>query len=61
MKATLTDVTKRKLAEAELRILAATVEAKKNIVVDARHKKLSSALNKALTYITAYSAEEVVG
>ncbi len=62
MKEILTDVTERKLAKAGLRILATAIEVKEDILVGGgKHKKSSSALNKALTYITGYSAEEVVG
>lgn len=58
--ATLNDITERKLAEQELRIAATAFETDEGIIVtdcDARILKV----NNAFTYLTGYSAEDVVG
>lgn len=60
MRVTLTDVTERKLTEAEFRILAAAFESQEGIIV-ADAKKITQRVNKAFTRITDYSAEEAVG
>jgi PAS domain S-box-containing protein len=60
MRVTLTDVTERKLTEAEFRIIAAAFESQGGIIV-ADAKKITQRVNKAFTRITKYSAEDAVG
>ena len=57
---TLLDITRRKLAEDELRI-AAVAFASQNGIMITDHKAVIQRVNPAFTQLTGYSAEEVIG
>lgn len=60
MRVTMTDVTERKLTEAQLRIAAAAFEAQESILVTDPDRVIQR-VNNAFTRITGYSPEEAIG
>jgi PAS domain S-box-containing protein len=60
LRITLTDVTKRKQFEQELRIAAAAFETQEGIIITDANRAIQR-VNQAFTRITGYSAEEAIG